>query len=105
MGQRWSGQQNGERADGPIEPVGLHGRNDEVFLGAHQRRDGVLEIIYERMERGRSVWHVRSGMPSIVGLEEACSRAINAQDPLGTLYATLSEAGIVLECVEDRFLR
>jgi len=105
MGQLWSGQRYGEGAEGPIEPVALHGRNGAVFLGAHQRRDGVLEIIYERMERGRSVWHVRSGTPSIDGLAEACSRAINAQDPLGTLYAALYESGIELECVEERYLR
>lgn len=49
MGQLWAGQRPVEGSDGPIEPVALHRQDGEVFLGAHQRRDGVLEIIYERV--------------------------------------------------------
>ena len=74
-------------------------------MGVHQSRDGVLEIIYERMDRGRSVWHIRSGTPSLDGLQEACQRAINAEDPKGTLYTALEVSGIRLECVEERFMR
>ena len=88
--------------DVPIQPVALHARGGEVFLGARQRRDGVLEIIYERVGRRRSVWQVRSGA---VGLQEACRRAINAEDSLATLYAALKSGGIRLECVEERFMR
>jgi hypothetical protein len=105
MGQLWTGQRPVEGNDGPIEPVALHRQDGAVFLGAHQRRDGVLEIIYECMDRGRSVWHIRSGTPSLDGLQEACQRAINAEDPMGTLYTALEVSGIRLECVEERFMR
>jgi hypothetical protein len=89
----------------PIEPVALHGHKGDVFLGAHQRRDGMIEIVFERAGLRRSVWHIRSGTPSIDGLQEACRRAINAPDPLGALYAALFKAGIQLECVDERFMR
>lgn len=104
MGQLWTGQRPVEGRDGPIEPVALHARGGEVFLGAHQRRDGVLEIIYERVGRRRSVWQVRSGAVGLGGLQEACRRAINADDCLATLYAALKSGGIRLECVEERFM-
>ena len=89
----------------PIEPVALHARGGEVFLGARLRRDGVIEIIYERVGRTRSVWQVRSGAVGLAGLQEACRRAINADDCLATLYAALTAGGIRLECVEERFMR
>lgn len=91
--------------DVPIEPVALHARGGEVFLGARLRRDGVLEIIYERVGRRRSVWQVRSGAVGLGGLQEACRRAINADDCLATLYAALKSGGIRQECVEERFMR
>lgn len=100
----WADQQNVTRTGAPIQHVALHGQRGQIFLGAHQRRDGVLEIIFERVGRVRSVWHVRSGSTSLDGLQAACLRAVVAQDPLGTLYSALEVNRVRLECVEERFL-
>lgn len=86
----------------PISPVALHAPDGRSFLGLHRRRDGVIEIVYDRFGVRRSVWEVMSRNIDIDALEEACRRSVQAQDCLATLYTSLMACGIRIECREDR---
>lgn len=88
----------------PMSSVGVYAPDGHTFLGVRSRRDGVLEVIHERFGVRKSVWQVRSGNPSLDGLKEACRRAVEAEDPLATLYSALATSGIRLECVEEKFI-
>lgn len=87
----------------PIAPVAVHASDGRAFIGVRVRRDGAMEIVYDRVGVRRSIWEVMSGSIGLDGLQEACLRAINADDCLATLHAALASAGIRIECVEERF--
>jgi hypothetical protein len=87
----------------PISPVALHTPDGRAFIGVRTRRDGAVEIVHDRFGVRRSVWRVTSGGVGLGGLQEACRRAINADDCLATLYAALTAGGVKIECVEERF--
>lgn len=91
------------RGNYPIAPIAVHRADGRVFLGVRTRPDGTVEIVFDQFGVRRSIWEVIHGSVGLDGLQEACARAINADDCLATLYATLSTAGIRIECVEDRF--
>lgn len=86
----------------PIDPVAIYAKNGRAFLGVRKRRDGGLEIVFDRIGIRRSVWQVVDGAVGIDGLEQACSRAIDAEDCMGTLYTALSTAGVRIVCIEER---
>ena len=88
---------------GQISPVAVHANDGRSFLGVRTRRDGALEIIYDRIGVRRSIWEIIHGGVGIDGLQEACRRAINADDCMATLHAALSSAGVRIECIEERF--
>lgn len=90
---------------GPISPVAVHASDGRSFLGVRVRRDGALEIVYDRFGIYRSIWEVVQGSVGIDGLHEACRRAITAQDALATLHAALASAGVKIECIEERLMR
>jgi hypothetical protein len=96
------GAVNGAR-HAPISPVAVHASDGRVFIGVRMRRDGVIQIVYDRVGVRRSIWEVMGGGIGLDGLQEACLRAINAEDCLATLHAALASAGIRIECVEERF--
>ena len=87
----------------PIAPIAVHTADGLVFLGVRTRRDGAVEIVFDQFGVRRSIWEVINGGVGLDGLQEACTRAINADDCLATLHAALSAAGIRIECVDDRF--
>jgi len=87
----------------PIAPVAIHTPDGRAFLGVRTRRDGAVEIIHDRFGVRRSVWKVASGNVCLSGLQEACRRAINADDCLATLYAALAAGGVKIECIDERF--
>lgn len=87
----------------PIAPIVVHAATGRAFLGVRTRLNGTLEIVFDQFGVRRSVWEVMQGSVGLDGLQEACARAINADDCLATLHAALSSAGIRIECVEDRF--
>jgi len=87
----------------PIAPIALHTADGRAFLGVRTRLNGTFEIVYDQFGVRRSIWEVIHGSVGLDGLQEACARAINADDCLATLHAALSNAGIRIECVEDRF--
>jgi hypothetical protein len=74
-----------------------------VFLGVRIRRDGTFEIILDHFGVRRSIWEVVHGTVKVDVLQDACHRAINADNCLSTLHATLSQGGIRIACKEDRF--
>lgn len=86
----------------PIAPVAIHANDGLSFVGVRVRRDGRLEIVFDRFGSYRSIWEVVAGNVSLDGLREACSRAILAQDCMATLHAALASAGVRIECVEER---
>jgi hypothetical protein len=86
----------------PIAPIAVHTADGRAFLGVRRRRDGVVEIIYDQFGIRRSIWEVIHGSVGLDGLQEACARAINAEDCLSTLYAALAKGGVRMECVEER---
>lgn len=90
---------------GPIAPVAVHAKDGRSFIGVRIRRDGAFEIVYDRFGVYRSVWEVVQGSVGLDGLQEACSRAIMAQDCLATLHAALTLAGVRIECTEERVRR
>jgi hypothetical protein len=51
------------------------------------RLDGTLEIVFDQFGVRRSIWEVIHGSVGFDGLQEACARAINADDCLATLHA------------------
>ena len=87
----------------PIAPIAVHTGDGRAFLGVRTRRDGAVEIVFDQFGVRRSIWQVIHGSVGLDGLQEACTRAINADDCLATLHTALSSAGIRIECVEDRF--
>jgi hypothetical protein len=87
----------------PIAPIVVHSATGRAFLGVRTCRNGSLEIVYDLFGVRRSVWAVIHGGVSLDGLQEACLRAINADDCLSTLHAALAKGGIRIECKEDRF--
>ena len=87
----------------PIAPIIMHAADGCAFLGVRTRLDGTLEIVFDQFGVRRSIWEVIHGSVGLDGLQEACARAINADDCLATLHAALSTAGIRIECKEDRF--
>jgi hypothetical protein len=91
------------RENHPIAPIAVHRADGRAFLGVRARLNGTFEIIYDQFGVRRSIWEVIHGSVGLDGLQEACARAINADDCLATLHAALSNAGIRIECVEDRF--
>jgi len=91
------------RENHPIAPIVVHSATGCAFLGVRTRLDGTLEIVFDQFGVRRSIWEVTRGSMGLDGLQEACARAINADDCLATLHAALSKAGIRIECVEDRF--
>lgn len=88
---------------GPISPVAVHADNRDAFIGVRVRRSGVIEIVYDRVGVRRSIWQIMSGSVGIEGLQEACCRAINADDCIATLHSALASAGVRIECIEDHF--
>lgn len=92
-------------SSGPIGSVTVHAKDGRSFIGARMRRDGALEIIYDRFGSYRSIWEVVQGSVGLDALQEACSRAITAQDCLATLHSALTSAGVRIECIEERFGR
>ena len=91
------------RGNHPIAPIAVHRADGRMFLGIRTRHDGTLEIVYDQFGVRRSIWEVMHGSVGLDGLQEACARAINADDCLATLYAEFFTAGIRIECVEERF--
>jgi hypothetical protein len=91
------------RENHPISPIVVHSATGRAFLGVRTRLDGTLEIVFDQFGVRRSIWEVIHGSVGFDGLQEACARAINADDCLATLHAALSSAGIRIECKEDRF--
>ena len=89
----------------PIAPIAVHRADGRVFLGVHTRRDGAVEIVFDQFGVRRSIWEVIYGSVGLDGLQEACARAINADDCLSTLYAALAKGGVRMECVEERINR
>lgn len=87
----------------PIAPIAIHAADGRVFLGVRTSRDGTLEIVYDQFGVRRSIWEVMHGSVGLDGLQDACLRAINADDCLATLHAALAKGGIRIECKEDRF--
>jgi hypothetical protein len=88
---------------GQISPVAVHANDGRAFLGVRSRRDGAIEIVYDRIGVRRSIWEIIHGSVGIDGLQEACRRAINADDCMATLHAALCSAGVRIECIEERF--
>ena len=88
---------------GPLESVGAHTLDGKCFLGARIGRNGSLEIVYDKLDVRRCVWRVTSGSVGLVGLQQACERAINADDCMATIYQALANGGIRIECTEERF--
>jgi hypothetical protein len=86
----------------PIAPVALHAPDGRSFLGVRRRRDGMLELVYDRFGVRHSVWEVVQRNIDIDSLNEACRRSVLAQDCLATLYACLAAHGVRIECKEDR---
>lgn len=86
-----------------ISPVAIHANDGRAFLGVRTRRDGAMEIVYDRIGVRRSIWEIMHGSVGIDGLQEACRRAINADDCMATLHAALTAAGVRIECIEERF--
>lgn len=86
----------------PIAPVALHAPDGRSFLGLRRRRDGVLEIVYDRVGIRRSVWVVVQTNIDMDVLNEACRRSVLSQDCLATLYEGLAACGVRIECKEDR---
>lgn len=87
----------------PIAPVAVHTKDGRAFIGVRVRRDGAVEIVYDRIGVRRSIWEIMNGSVGLDGLQEACRRAIHADDCMATLHAALAAAGIRIECIEDRF--
>jgi hypothetical protein len=58
------------------------------------RLDGTLEIVFDQFGVRRSIWEVTRGSMGLDGLQEACARAINADDCLATLHAALAKGGV-----------
>jgi hypothetical protein len=90
------------RSQLPIAPVALHAPDGRSFLGLRRRRDGILEIVYDRFGVRRSVWEVVQSNIDIDILNEACRISVLAQDCIATLYACLAAHGVRIECKEDR---
>lgn len=93
------------RGNYPTAPFAVHRADGRVFLGVRTRHDGTLEIVYDQFGVRRSIWEVMHGSVGLDGLQEACARAINADDCLSTLYAALAKGGVRMECVEERIIR
>lgn len=88
---------------GPMESVGVHTSDGKCFLGARIGRNGSLEIVYDKVNVRRCVWKVITGSVGLVGLQEACERAVNADDCMAAIYQALANGGIRIECIEERF--
>jgi hypothetical protein len=86
----------------PIAPVALHAPDGRTFLGVRRRRDGTLELVYDRFGVRHSVWEVVHSNIDIEILNEACRRSVLAKDCLATLYAYLAAHGVRIECSVDR---
>lgn len=89
----------------PIAAIAVHRADGRAFLGVRTRRDGAVEIVFDQFGVRRSIWEVIHGSVGLDGLQEACTRAINAEDCLSTLYAALAKGGVRMECVEERINR
>lgn len=89
----------------PIAPIAVHTADGCAFLGVRTRRDGAVEIVFDQFGVRRSIWEVIHGSVGLDGLQEACTRAINADDCLATLHAALAKGGVRMECVEERINR
>lgn len=86
----------------PIDPVAICARSERASLSVHKRRDGGLEMVFDRIGISRSVWHVVDGALGIDGLERTCSRAIDAEYRAGAHYTSVATAGIRIVCIEER---
>ena len=93
------------RGNYPIAPIAVHTADGRAFLGVRTCRNGTFEIVYDQFGVRRSIWEVIHGSVGLDGLEEACKRAINADDCLATLHAALAKGGVRMECVEERINR
>ena len=89
----------------PIAPIAVHRADGRAFLGVRTRLNGTFEIVYDHFGVRRSIWEVIHGSVGLDGLQEACARAINADDCLATLHAALAKGGVRMECVEERINR
>ena len=89
----------------PIAPIAVHTGDGRAFLGVRTRLNGTFEIVYDQFGVRRSIWEVIHGSVGLDGLQEACARAINADDCLATLHAALAKDGVRMECVEERINR
>jgi hypothetical protein len=86
-----------------LAPGTFYSRCGKTFLGAHQRRDGLIEIVFDRQGLHRSVWIVTSGQIDLDTVQRSCCRAIHANEPMLVLYQDLQNAGVRMECIRDAF--